>query len=257
MIVVDRRDLKTQISDDFDACDYPNVEKALGVDDLKSKLKTDWRGTLVTTVQSFQKMGDLPPLDRRQHHHPGGRVPPLAKGQERRELRDDDAGETAERFSLRLHRHAHRPDDDQHPSRFRPDQGRPTGALSQLLRHQARDQGRCDARSALSPRQGAVDRGRAGVERRLRADVRGDGTGGRGSERPDPAPALAVEGTGPPSRPGRDRHRQDAHPLPGLSRPERLQGATGGRGPSGLRPLQGCAGRQTQGPWTDRRTGRT
>jgi type I restriction enzyme R subunit len=62
MIVVDRRDLKTQISDDFDACDYPNVEKAMGVDDLKNKLRTVWRGTLVTTVQSFQKMGDLPPL---------------------------------------------------------------------------------------------------------------------------------------------------------------------------------------------------
>ena len=31
MIVVDRRDLKTQISDDFDACDHPNVEKAMGV----------------------------------------------------------------------------------------------------------------------------------------------------------------------------------------------------------------------------------
>lgn len=63
MIVVDRRDLKTQISDDFDACDYPNVEKAMGVEDLKNKLKAVWRGTLVTTVQSFQKMGDLKPLD--------------------------------------------------------------------------------------------------------------------------------------------------------------------------------------------------
>lgn len=62
MIVVDRRDLKTQISDDFDACDYPNVEKAMGVADLKGKLGMVWRGTLVTTVQSFQKMGDLPPL---------------------------------------------------------------------------------------------------------------------------------------------------------------------------------------------------
>lgn len=31
LIVVDRRDLKTQLSDDFDACDYPNVEKALAV----------------------------------------------------------------------------------------------------------------------------------------------------------------------------------------------------------------------------------
>lgn len=62
MIVVDRRDLKTQISDDFDACDYPNVAKAMGVADLKGKLGMVWRGTLVTTVQSFQKMGDLPPL---------------------------------------------------------------------------------------------------------------------------------------------------------------------------------------------------
>jgi type I restriction enzyme R subunit len=62
LIVVDRRDLKTQISDDFDACDYPNVEKAMGVDDLRTKLRTGWRGTLVTTLQSFQKMGDLQPL---------------------------------------------------------------------------------------------------------------------------------------------------------------------------------------------------
>ncbi|MDR1854643.1 MAG: type I restriction endonuclease subunit R [Azoarcus sp.] len=63
LIVVDRRDLKTQISDDFDACDYPNVEKAMGVDDLKEKLRRLWRGTLVTTIQSFQRMGDLAPLD--------------------------------------------------------------------------------------------------------------------------------------------------------------------------------------------------
>src|SRR6476619_6593443 len=63
LIVVDRRDLKTQMSDDFDACDYPNVEKALGVEDLKTKLRNLWRGTLVTTVQSFQKMGDLKSLD--------------------------------------------------------------------------------------------------------------------------------------------------------------------------------------------------
>ncbi|HEY4884102.1 MAG TPA: HsdR family type I site-specific deoxyribonuclease [Myxococcales bacterium] len=64
LIVVDRRDLKTQLSDDFDACDYPNVEKALGVDDLRRKLRADWRGTLVTTVQAFQKMGDLAPMTR-------------------------------------------------------------------------------------------------------------------------------------------------------------------------------------------------
>jgi type I restriction enzyme R subunit len=64
LIVVDRRDLKTQLSDDFDACDYPNVEKALGVEDLKRKLRADWRGTLVTTIQAFQNMGDLTPLTR-------------------------------------------------------------------------------------------------------------------------------------------------------------------------------------------------
>jgi type I restriction enzyme R subunit len=64
MIVVDRRDLKTQLSDDFDACDYPNVEKAMGVEDLKRKLRTDWRGTCVTTIQSFQRMDDLAPRQR-------------------------------------------------------------------------------------------------------------------------------------------------------------------------------------------------
>ena len=64
LIVVDRRDLKTQLSDDFDACDYPSVEKALGVDDLKQKLRTDWQGTAVTTIQSFQQMDKLAPRER-------------------------------------------------------------------------------------------------------------------------------------------------------------------------------------------------
>ncbi len=64
LIVVDRRDLKTQLSDDFDSCDYPNVEKALGVRDLKRKLNADWRGTVITTIQSFQKMKDLAPRQR-------------------------------------------------------------------------------------------------------------------------------------------------------------------------------------------------
>lgn len=62
LIVVDRRDLKTQISDDFDACDFPSVRRAMGVQDLKAILKKRERGTFVTTVQSFQQMGDLAPL---------------------------------------------------------------------------------------------------------------------------------------------------------------------------------------------------
>src|SRR5439155_1248513 len=41
-----------------------NVEKALGVADLKRKLGADWRGTLVTTIQAFQGMADLAPLTR-------------------------------------------------------------------------------------------------------------------------------------------------------------------------------------------------
>ena len=47
LIVVDRRDLKTQLADDFLACDYPNVEKALGVADLTRRLKTGWRAGFV------------------------------------------------------------------------------------------------------------------------------------------------------------------------------------------------------------------
>lgn len=62
LIVVDRRDLKTQLSDDFEACDYPNVEKALGVEDLKAKLRGPSRGTFITTIQSFQRMENLPPV---------------------------------------------------------------------------------------------------------------------------------------------------------------------------------------------------
>lgn len=64
LIVVDRRDLKTQLADDFEASDFPSVEKALGVADLKDKLRNDWRGTLITTIQSFQQMGDLAPVQR-------------------------------------------------------------------------------------------------------------------------------------------------------------------------------------------------
>src|ERR1019366_1797153 len=39
LIVVDRRDLKTQLADGFESCDYPNGEKALGVQDLKYRLR--------------------------------------------------------------------------------------------------------------------------------------------------------------------------------------------------------------------------
>ncbi len=64
MIVVDRRDLKTQIGDDFENCDYPNVDKAMGVRDLKDRIKKNYQGTVVTTIQCFQQMDDLEPSQR-------------------------------------------------------------------------------------------------------------------------------------------------------------------------------------------------
>ena len=64
MIVVDRRDLKTQLGDDFENCDYPNIEKALGVQDLKARIRGDRRETIITTLQCFQQMDDLPPSPR-------------------------------------------------------------------------------------------------------------------------------------------------------------------------------------------------
>ena len=40
LVVVDRRNLKKQVGDDFDYCDYPSVIRAMGVDDLKDCLRT-------------------------------------------------------------------------------------------------------------------------------------------------------------------------------------------------------------------------
>lgn len=64
LVVVDRRDLKTQIGDEFEYCDFPNVTKALGVEDLKGKLSGDKRETIITTIQCFQRMDDMEPLRR-------------------------------------------------------------------------------------------------------------------------------------------------------------------------------------------------
>ena len=41
LILVARCDVKTRLSDDFDACDSPNVERALSVQDLKRRLRID------------------------------------------------------------------------------------------------------------------------------------------------------------------------------------------------------------------------
>lgn len=64
IIVVDRRDLKTQIGDDFEYCDYPNVVKAMGIEDIRGKITDDKRETIITTIQCFQRMDDLTPSQR-------------------------------------------------------------------------------------------------------------------------------------------------------------------------------------------------
>jgi type I restriction enzyme R subunit len=61
IIVVDRRDLKKQLADDFDSCEYPNIARAMGVRDLREKIRANWRGTVITTLQCFQQMDDLSP----------------------------------------------------------------------------------------------------------------------------------------------------------------------------------------------------
>ena len=64
LIVVDRRNLKKQVGDDFDYCDYPSVIRAMGIEDLKDRLRTNYAGTVITTIQCFQNMNDLDPVPR-------------------------------------------------------------------------------------------------------------------------------------------------------------------------------------------------
>lgn len=61
LVVVDRRNLKKQVGDDFDFCDYPSVIRAMGIEDLKERLRTNYAGTIITTIQCFQGMEALAP----------------------------------------------------------------------------------------------------------------------------------------------------------------------------------------------------
>ncbi|MDP9237586.1 MAG: type I restriction endonuclease [Chloroflexota bacterium] len=167
LIVVDRRDLKTQLSDDFDACDYPNVEKALGVEDLKRKLRADWRGTLVTTIQSFQRMGDLDPVAR-------DNIVSLVDEAHRSQK---GAGTESHAMTMRVklangfrYGFTGTPidrNDAEYASRLRTTSRWCAGALPELLRNQARDPRRRDLGGALHPRPRAIQGGRGPLERRL------------------------------------------------------------------------------------------
>ncbi len=58
-ILVDRVDLDTQISGTFEAVDFPNVDRAFSIADLRGIIESNRRGVFVTTVQKFQELGDV------------------------------------------------------------------------------------------------------------------------------------------------------------------------------------------------------
>ncbi len=57
-IVIDRKDLDTQISGTFLACDFPNTARAFSTDDLKKRVLGDTREVVITTIQKFQEFGE-------------------------------------------------------------------------------------------------------------------------------------------------------------------------------------------------------
>ncbi|TAE27167.1 MAG: type I restriction endonuclease subunit R [Candidatus Kapaibacterium sp.] len=58
-IVVDRRNLKTQIGDTFADCEFPNVATLLNIGDLKSTIAKRPAGVFITTIQKFRELGAL------------------------------------------------------------------------------------------------------------------------------------------------------------------------------------------------------
>jgi type I restriction enzyme R subunit len=68
-IVVDRKDLKQQIGDTFEDCDFPNTSKPLSVGQLKDKINGRPAEVIITTIQKFREMdfgpsGNVKPDDR-------------------------------------------------------------------------------------------------------------------------------------------------------------------------------------------------
>lgn len=68
-IVVDRKDLKTQIGDTFEDCLFPNTTKPLTIGQLREKVTNRPAEVIITTIQKFQEMdfgpnGNVKPDDR-------------------------------------------------------------------------------------------------------------------------------------------------------------------------------------------------
>lgn len=68
-IVVDRKDLKQQIGDTFEDCEFPNTSKPLSIGQLRDKISNRPAEVIITTIQKFQEMdfspnGNVKPDDR-------------------------------------------------------------------------------------------------------------------------------------------------------------------------------------------------
>ena len=68
-IVVDRKDLKQQIGDTFEDCEFPNTSKPLTIGQLRDKISNRPAEVIITTIQKFQEMdfgpnGNVKPDDR-------------------------------------------------------------------------------------------------------------------------------------------------------------------------------------------------
>ena len=58
-IIVDRTNLDAQITGTFEAVDFPNVDRAFSIADLRGIIESGRRGVFITTVQKFQELGDV------------------------------------------------------------------------------------------------------------------------------------------------------------------------------------------------------
>jgi len=58
-LIVDRVNLDTQITGTFEAVDFPNVDRAFSIADLRQIIESGKRGVFVTTIQKFQELGDV------------------------------------------------------------------------------------------------------------------------------------------------------------------------------------------------------
>lgn len=57
-IVIDRKELKDQLGDNFEDCDFGNARRITSINDLKSIIDNKPAGIYVTTIQKFQELGD-------------------------------------------------------------------------------------------------------------------------------------------------------------------------------------------------------